>query len=167
MSTLVAGCGGEDEAPPTAATLELSGPYRPVDQGAIGAITFTGNKDYLLLPDGCAGGACAELGTYRIDSAKRVLVLEDGATHETRTWALEILETKRVERTLVKSLQPLDLVNPGEQLTRPGGETTKGQQDTVNEQQQLMQGQSQLSGVISQLLRFRVEGGQTLIQNQK
>ena len=56
VSPTVVACGGDDEPKAQAPTLVLSGTYRPVDQGPIGSITFTGSKDYLLMASGCPGG---------------------------------------------------------------------------------------------------------------
>jgi hypothetical protein len=156
LSSTVAACGSDDEAPTQAATLQLSGVYRPVGDGAIGSVTFSGSQDYLLMPKGCAGGGCAELGTYRLDTASKALVLENATTHETRSIALEIIETTPAGGTLVKSVRPLDLVDPGEQLTRPGGQTTNGQQQVTgsNGQQQLANGQGGITGAVSQLLQL-------------
>ena len=110
------------------------------------------------MPAGCAG-ECSERGTYRLDGASHVVVLEDASTHQARSLALDILEIGPVGRALVKSVRPLDLVDPGVTLTQPGGETTK-------ERQQLVQGEGQLSGTISLLLRVKLEG-QSLVQNQR
>jgi hypothetical protein len=152
----LAACGSDDEAPAQATTLQLSGVYRPVDQGPIGSITFSGSQDYLLMPKGCAGGGCAELGTYRLDTVSHALVLENGATHQTRSIALEILETTPAGGTLVKGVAPLDLVDPGEQLTRPGQQTTNGQQQVTpgNGGQQLAQSGSGITGAVTQLLQL-------------
>ena len=159
ISAILPACSGEDEGPTQTPTLEVSGVYRAADHGAIEAITFSGNKDYLLMPEGCVG-ECAERGTYRLDGANHVLVLEDASSHQTRSLALEIVETTPVGRALAKSLRPLDLVEPG-------GETTKEQQQlTVSEQQRLMERASQLSGTISLLLRIELNG-QSLIRNER
>lgn len=149
LVSTVAACGGDDGASTQTTSLELSGVYRPVDQGPIGSITFSGKKDYLLVPSGCVGGGCAESGTYRLDTASHVLVLENGQTHATRSIALEIVTTTPASGALVKSLAPLDLVDPGEQLTRPGG-----QQLTNGSGQQLATGGNGLTGAVSQLLQI-------------
>ena len=148
LSPAVAACGGDDSADAQAAQATLSGVYRPLDEGAIGSITFTGSRDYLLMPSGCGGGACAEIGTYRLDTASRVLLLEDDVTHQTRSIALEILETTTTSTSLVRSLAPLDLVEPGQQLARPGQPTTTGPG------QQLATGGNATTGAASQLLQL-------------
>ena len=148
ISPAIVACGGDDGQHAQAATPTLSGVYRPVDQGAIGSITFSGGQDYLLMPSGCAGGACAEIGTYRLDAANKVLVLEDAATHHTRSLALEILETTAATPSLVKSVAPLDLVEPGAQLARPGQPTTSGGG------QQLATSGNGTTGAASQLLEL-------------
>ena len=155
VTPVLAAC-GSDEAETPAATLQLSGVYRPVDQGTIGSITFTGSDDYLLMPKGCGGAACAERGTYRLDAANHALVLENAATHQKQSIALEIVETTPAGSSLVQSVRPLDLVDPGEQLTRNGQQTTNGQQQVTgaNGQQQLAQSGSGITGAVSQLLQL-------------
>lgn len=154
LSSTIAACGSDDEN--TRSTpLALSGVYRPVDQGSIGSITFSGNKDYLLMPKGCGGGGCAEIGTYRLDTDSKLLVLENGTTHQTRSIALEVMETSQTSASLVQSIAPLDLVDPGDQLTRPGQQTTNGSQKvTGNGQQQLATGGNGITGAVSQLLQL-------------
>jgi len=133
LAPAVAGCGGDDSADAHAQTPTLSGVYRPLQEGAIGSITFSGSQDYLLMPSGCKSGACAEIGTYSLDVASNVLVLDDATTHEKRSIALEILETTGggsggagQGTSLVKSVAPLDLVDPGAMLAQPGQQTTTG-----------------------------------------
>ena len=132
FSPAIAGCGGDDSADSHAPTPTLSGVYRPLDAGAIGSITFSGSVDYLLMPSGCKSGACAEIGTYSLDVASNVLVLDDAKTHRKRSIALEILETtgggsgSADQGSLVKSVAPLDLVDPGQMLAKPGQQTTTG-----------------------------------------
>ncbi|MDB4939259.1 MAG: hypothetical protein JWP87_6231, partial [Labilithrix sp.] len=128
LGSTLAACGGDDEDA-SSSRLELNGVYRPVEQGPIGSITFSGANDYLLMPKACGGGGCAEIGTYRLDTASRVLVLEDATTHQTRSIALEILETSSSSgggTSLVQSVKPLDLVQPGQELAKTGQETTTG-----------------------------------------
>jgi hypothetical protein len=141
-------CGGGDDAKTQSTTLALSGVYRPVDQGPIASVTFSGKQDYLLMPVGCSGGGCAEIGTYTLDTASKVLVLENGATHETRSIALEVLETTPASGALVKSVAPLDLVDPGTQLARPQQPTTSGGG------QQLATSGNDTTGAASQLLQL-------------
>lgn len=170
LATTVAACGSDDEAPAKTTTFQLTGVYRPVDQGPIGSVTFTGAKDYLLMPKGCAGGGCAEIGTYRLDTASKLLVLENGTTHETRSINFEILETTPAGGALVKSIRPLDLVDPGEQLTRPGGETTNGQQQVTGNQQQLAQSSGGITGAVTQLLQTIIQAmmnGQQMKQDDQ
>ena len=149
LSPAIAGCGGDD-AETKAATPTLGGVYRPLDQGPIGSITFTGSQDYLLMPSGCGGGACAEIGTNKLDTESNVLVLENATTHQKRSIALEILETtgggSASQGSLVKSVAPLDLVDPGQMLARPGQQTTTGNG------QQLATGGNATTGAASQLL---------------
>jgi len=149
----LAACGGDDESETQAAAPTLSGVYRPVGEGPIGSITFTGSKDYLLMPSGCAGGACAEIGTYSLDSAGRALVLENAVTHRTRTIALEIVKTSTPSASLVKSVKPLDLVEPGQQLNRPGG----GQQLNNGSGNELASPGGGITGAVSQLLQVILE----------
>ena len=149
VSSTLAACGGDDEADTRSTTLELSGTYRPVDQGSVSSVTFSGSKDYLLMPRGCSGGGCAEIGTYRLDNASRVLVLEHSVTHRTRSIALEIVTTSTMTNaTTAKGLAPLDLVDPGTQLTRPPQQTTTGNG------QQLATGGNGITGAVSQLLQL-------------
>lgn len=164
FSPAIAACGGDDSGDSQAVQATLSGVYRPLDQGAIGSITFSGSQDYLLMPSGCAGGGCAELGTYRLDTASRVLLLEDGKTHQKRSIALEILETTTTSASLVQSIAPLDLVEPGQQLSRTGQETTTGGG------QQLATGGNATTGAASQLLdliKQLVMNGQKMKQDDQ
>jgi hypothetical protein len=150
FSATNAACGSDDTE--QAAPLALDGVYRPADQGTIASITFSGTQDYLLMPQGCSGGGCAEIGTYHLDD--HMLVLENGTTHQTRSIALEVVKTSKATATLVQSVRPLDLVDPGEQLTRTGQETTTGggQKVTGNGQQQLNGAASQLLQLIQQMI---------------
>src|SRR4051794_25356400 len=93
VSSSIAACGGDDEAAAPATVTELSGVYRPAEDGPIASITFSGNQDYLMMPKGCSGGACAEIGTYHLDMASKVIVLENGTTHKKSTIALEGVKT--------------------------------------------------------------------------
>lgn len=122
-------CGGDDEEATKAAAPKLSGTYRPVDQGPVSSVTFSGNADYLLMPSGCSGAACAEIGTYRFDSAARLIVLENAATRQTRSLPLQIVKTEAAassSTSLVKSLRPLELVDRGVDLGAGGGNLTNG-----------------------------------------
>ena len=143
-----AACGGADDAKTQSTTLALSGVYRPVDQGPIASVTFSGKVDYLLMPVGCSGGGCAEIGSYTLDTASKVLVLENRATHETRSIALEVLETTPASGALVQSIAPLDLVDPGTMLARPQQPTTSGGG------QQLATSGNDTTGAASQLLQL-------------
>ncbi len=146
FSTLAA-CGGDEPADTGTSTLALSGVYRPVSQGAIGSITFTNGKDYALVPASCTTASCVGVGSYRLDAPGHALVLENGTTHQTRTIAIDIVKTSDTSASLVSSVRPLDLVDPGEQLTRPGQETTRTGQETTS-------GDGKLNGVASQLLQL-------------
>lgn len=172
-SSTIAACGAsEDGAVSQPAAVALSGVYRPVGKGAIGVITFSGSKDdYLLMPTGCANEACAEIGTYRLDAANHVILLENVATKRTRSITLEILKTTATRASLVQSVAPLDLVDPGTQLERPGQQTTTGGgQQLAGNGQQLATGGNQLSGVASQLLQIiqqAIMNGQQMQQDNK
>ncbi len=149
----LAACGSDEPDTGTSA-LALSGVYRPVDQGAVGGIAFANGKDYRLVPASCTSESCVEIGTYRLDAPGHTLVLENGTTHATTTFALEVTKTSDTSASLVSSVRPLDLVDPGEQLTRTGQETTRTGQETTQNGQQLANGGSQLSGLASQLLQL-------------
>jgi hypothetical protein len=169
LSTLAA-CGGDDQADTGTSTLALSGVYRPVDQGSIGSITFANGKDYSLVPASCTTASCVEVGTYRLDAPAHALVLEDGTTHATRSIAIDIVKTADTSAALVSSVRPLDLVDPGEQLTRNGQETTKTGQDTTKTGQETTSGSGQLNGAASQLLQLVKElimAGQQMKRDDK
>ncbi|MEA2753191.1 MAG: hypothetical protein QOI41_7334, partial [Myxococcales bacterium] len=128
------------------------------------SITFSGSSDYLLVPTGCSGGGCAEIGTYRLDAASKVLLLENARTHEARSIALEVVKTSDATPSLVKSVKPLDLVDPGDQLTKNGQETTTGGG------QQLATGGNATTGAAQQLLQLIKEAimnGQQMKQDDK
>jgi hypothetical protein len=146
----VAACGGDhDDEGASSSALALSGTYRPVDQGSIGSIAFEGGKDYRLVPAACSSTSCVETGSYRLDTAQHALVLTDARTQQTRTIAFEVIETSNTSAALVSTVRPLDLVDPGEQLTKNGQETTTGNGQKLNEGS----GQ-QLNGAASQLLQL-------------
>ena len=154
LPTLVAACGSDEPDTGTSA-LALNGVYRPVDQGALGGIAFANGKDYRLVPASCTTESCVEIGTYRLDAQAHTLVLENGTTHATTTFALEVTKTSEASTSLVSSsVRPLDLVDPGEQLTRTGQDTAKTGQQTTQNGQQLANGGSQLSGAASHLLQL-------------
>ena len=155
ISSTLAAC-GSDQGADAQPTLELSGVYRPVDHGSIGSITFSDRKNYLLMPSGCGGAACADIGTYRIDTSNSTLVLENAATHQTRSIALENVKTTNATASLVKSIAPRDLLEPGQQLTRNGQQTTNGGQQVTSGSsgQQLATGGGQVTGAVSQLLQI-------------
>ena len=158
FASTIAACGGDDAEQPQEPKVALSGVYRPVDQGPIGSITFSGSQDYLLMPSGCSGSSCAVIGTYRLDSANRVLVLENGVTHQTRSIAMEIVKTTPASASLVQGLTPRDLIDPGQQLNRPGGQQLNngsGNQLNNGSGNQLNNGSdNQLSETIQQLLQI-------------
>jgi hypothetical protein len=164
FSTLAA-CGGDDSADTGASALALSGVYRPVNQGAIASITFTNGKEYSLVPASCTVATCVEVGTYRLDAPRHVLMLENGATHETRTIAIDITKTAETSASRMSSVRPLDLIEPGEQLTRPPQETTKTGQDTTKTGQDTTSGDGNLNGVASalfQLVKEMIMAGQQM-----
>jgi len=155
-------CGGDD---PPKKTNQLEGTYRPSDPGAIASVTFKGGKDYLYMPSGCASQQCADIGTYTIDGDN--LVLENAKAGTQRTIQLQVLQTTPASGSLVQSLRPADLTDPGTQLTTPGQQTatsgnptastgnptaTTGNQTATSGNQTATSG-NQLDGQASQLLQ--------------
>lgn len=166
VSPMIAACGGDEEED-SASAPQLRGTYRPVDQGPIGSVTFSGNQDYLLIPNGCTGAACAEIGTYRMDGKARVLVLENAATHQTRSLPFEIVETAPAANTsLLKNVTPLDFVGRNQDLlgSSGGGLANGGGQQVVSG------GQSDVLGGVSKVLDLVLQlimQGQKLVRDSK
>lgn len=166
VSPMIAACGGGDEAEDSASAPQLRGTYRPVDQGPIGSVTFSGNQDYLLVPNGCTGAACAEIGTYRLDGKARVLVLENAATHQTRSLPFEVVKTEKAASTsLVKNLTPLDFVGRNQDLlgSSGGGLANGGGQQVVSPGTDVLGGVSKVLDLVLQIIMQ----GQKLVRDAK
>jgi len=123
----VVACGGSDSGSTSqAVTTNFDGVYVPSSAGAIGSIAFSHGRDYLLMPTGCKAQSCTEIGTYRIDTAKNVVVLTNAAKDETRSLSLKVLSTQRQQATIAKaqSLGVRDLIEKeggdSEQITGGG-----------------------------------------------
>src|SRR6187402_941445 len=111
----VVACGGSDSGSGSSAqavSTNFDGVYVPKTTGAIGSIAFSHGRDYLLMPTGCQAQGCSEIGTYKIDTAKGVVVLTNAATSTTRSLSLKVISTEREEATIAKaqSLGVRDLI---------------------------------------------------------
>jgi hypothetical protein len=172
LASTLAGCGSSADNGP--APVKFSGVYRPIDNGAIGSITFSGDHDYLLVPTGCAGQACSDVGTYDVDQDRSKLLLLSAIDGTRRTITVKIIATSGGDLggPLVQSLHPRDLVDPGGSLT--GGqqqlttgspqETTKTGQDTTKTGQETTENGKQLTEAISKLIETVTEA---LMDGQK
>ena len=181
LSSTLAACDGDEPAPQKSSTLQVNGTYRPSEtgtDGAIASITFSNNKDYLLVPAGCTTGSCFDIGTYRIDQQTSTITLVNGETHRERTITLEEMKTSEAAAVLVKSfIGTRDLIEPGEQLVRPGQQTTNNGQETTNgqgqvtgDQSQLNNGQSELAKQVGELIKTIIEAimnGQKMKQDEE
>ena len=130
-----AACGDDESQPRASSVLQLNGTYRPTESGAIGEISFSNNQDYVLLPAGCAGGECADIGTYRLDADNHLLYLRSRTTQRERTMTFDALAIEKAGAgSLVKSsLSPRDsLVNTGSTTTTTGNETTSTDSETTS-----------------------------------
>jgi hypothetical protein len=174
LSTTLAACGGDDPAPQKSSTLQVNGTYRPTEagtNGSIGSITFSNNKDYLLVPAGCTSGSCFDIGTYRFDAQTNTITLVNGTDHRERTITLEEMKTSEAAAVLVKTfIGTRDLIEPGEQLVRPGQQTTNGQGQVTGDQSQLNNGQSELAKQVGELIKTIIEAimnGQKMKQDER
>lgn len=117
------GCASDDDV----SDLDFVGTYRPTSGGAIDAITFSENKDYLLMPHGCQSQSCAELGRFHFDPSSKKLALTASKTGATRYLPVEVLETSRGAAKTSGSLvttktQQLLSGGGGQELTNGKGE---------------------------------------------
>lgn len=164
LSTLAA-CGSDEPAPVRSTALALDGTYRPTQEGAIASITFSHGKDYYLVPSGCAGGDCVDIGTYRLDERTSTVVLKNGDSGREQTIALEDVKTSDAAVALVKSFagtrdftEPESLIRRGQQTTGGQGQTTEGQGQASGDQQGLNGGGQQgLTDKIVDLFKTIVE----------
>jgi hypothetical protein len=159
LTSTLAACGGDDPEPQQSSTLHLNGTYRPVTQGAIASVTFSNDKDYYLVPSGCAGGDCVDIGTYRLDSATSTIVLKNVETGRERTITLENVKTSDAAVALVKTfVGTRDFVGRNQETTTGSQQLNGGGQSQVTgDQQQLNDGQSKITGQIVELLKTIVE----------
>lgn len=122
LPAVAGGCASEDEV-----DVDFVGVYRPTTGGAIDAIVFSENKDYMLMPSGCRSQSCAEIGRFHFDSASKQLALTATKTGTTRFLPVEVIETSggaaKTGGSLVttKSQQLLG-GGSGQQLTNGKGE---------------------------------------------
>jgi hypothetical protein len=83
-------------APTVPSDADFRGVYTPAtDDGPIAAIAFAPNGSYLMMPHGCAGEGCAELGTYKLSDTKAKVSLTDTKTGATRELTVEVLSTAK------------------------------------------------------------------------
>lgn len=157
-STLPA-CGSEEPAREPSSIIVLDGTYRPTQAGAIGSITFSNGRDYYLVPSGCTGGGCVEIGTYRLDAQTSTVVLTRGESGREKTIRLENVKTSDAAAALVKTfVGTRDLTEP-EEIIRRGQQTNGGQQRVSGDQQQQLNegGQQGLAEKIVDLVKTIVE----------
>lgn len=181
LSSTLAACGGDEPAPQKSSTLQVNGTYRPTEagaNGAIGSITFSNNKDYLLVPAGCTSGSCFDIGTYRFDAQTNTITLVNGTDRRERTITLEEMKTSEAAAVLVKSAihtlddlsEPEALVKRGQQTTNNGQQTTNGQGQATGDQSQLNNGQSELAKQVGELIKTIIEAimnGQKMKQDEE
>jgi hypothetical protein len=154
LSTLVAGCGGDDSSNKSS-TLRLDGTYKPTEQGAIASVTFSHDKDYELVPSGCNASDCVDRGTYVLDSATNTVTLENAITHRERTITLENVKTAGTAASLVKTslgTREGELVGREQETTKTGQETTQTGQQVTGDQQKLNEGDQKMIDKVQQLI---------------
>lgn len=147
LSPVIAACGDDDSAQKSS-VLRLDGTYRPTQNGAIASVTFSNDKDYVLVPTGCNASDCVDRGTYRLDAATSTVTLENAVTHRERTITLENVKTGHAAGLIVGSSVG---TRDGELVSRQN-ETAKTGQDLTGDQQQLTDGQKQLTDGQKQLI---------------
>jgi hypothetical protein len=158
-SMLTACAGDEPSSPSSSSPPKLDGTYRPTQGGPIGSITFTNDRDYLLVPTGCSSGECMDIGTYRFDAQTSTVLLENGESHRVRAIALERIKTSDVASVLIESVvRTADLVDPGEQHASTGNETTTGgSKQVTGNQQELASSGNKLAEKAVELIKTIVE----------
>lgn len=158
LSPTLAACGDDEPTPQKSSTLQLNGTYRPTQEGAIGSITFSNDKDYYLVPSGCAASECVDMGTFRFDAATSTVFLKNVDTGRERTITLENVKTSEAAAMVVKTfLGAREFVGRNQETTGGQQQLNNGQQQVSGDQQQLNQGQSQLAEKIVELVKTIVE----------
>lgn len=137
LASSLAACGTDEPTAEKTSMLTLDGTYRPTQAGAIGSVTFTNGKDYYLVPSGCTGGGCVDIGSYRLDAERSTVVLKNGETGREQTIALEVVKTSDTATALVKTfIGTRDLMEP-EEIVKRGQQANSGQQQVSGDQQGL------------------------------
>ncbi|MBS2013075.1 MAG: hypothetical protein JST00_09320 [Deltaproteobacteria bacterium] len=147
LSAAGGGCASEDQV----TEADFVGTYRPTSGGAIDAIVFSENKDYLLMPSGCASQGCAEIGRFQFDAASKQLALTAVKTGATRYLPVEVMETSGAAKTKgsLVSTKTQQLTNGGgQQLTNGNGQQlTNGNGEKLAEA-----GQKLLESIVKALI---------------
>jgi hypothetical protein len=110
LATAVSGCASHaDSSSPV--TASFNGAYFPASAGAIGAIAFTDDHGYMLMPTGCAARSCTETGTYALDDSGTILSLTQTTTGSVKSLEVHVLGTTS---TGAHGVATQSLITPGE-----------------------------------------------------